>query len=154
MVTKKYYSGFIIIQLIICFIIFGCNSKKENNKEIHDKSEYVNSQLQTDGYLERGKLVYDKNCKVCHQLNLKGIPGTYPPLVENENVAGDKGFLVGVLLNGVTGEIKVNGKKYNGIMASYKTLTDQEISDVLNYIRTRNEPDLDLISKEDVSRMR
>jgi len=37
-------------------------------------------------------------------------------------------------LNGLSGEIKVNGVDYNGAMTNFE-LSDQETSDVLNYIR-------------------
>jgi len=42
--------------------------------------------------------------------------------------------LIGVILNGLQGEIKVNGKTYNTPMQGFD-LKDEEVSDILNYVR-------------------
>jgi mono/diheme cytochrome c family protein len=39
------------------------------------------------------------------------------------------------VLEGQTGEIVVNDKKYNGQMLAQNYLSDDQIADVLNYIR-------------------
>jgi nitrite reductase (NO-forming) len=46
----------------------------------------------------------------------------------------DKKRAIVVTLKGLSGEIKVNGQTYNSDMTGFD-LTDQEVSDVLNYIR-------------------
>jgi len=76
---------------------------------------------------------------VCHQRDAGGMPGVYPPLVNNKTVSGDDKKLIGILLNGMSGEIKVNGEVYNGVMASYRNLSDDEIASVLNYVRANFE---------------
>ena len=43
--------------------------------------------------------------------------------------------LIENILNGQTGEIVVNGKKYNGQMLPYNYLTDEQIADVINYMK-------------------
>ena len=40
---------------------------------------------------------------------------------------------IDAVIHGLTGEITVNGKKFNSVMTS-QNLTDQEISDVMTYI--------------------
>ncbi len=43
--------------------------------------------------------------------------------------------MIGVILKGQSGEVVVNGKKYNAIMPAQDYLTDIQIADVLNYVR-------------------
>jgi mono/diheme cytochrome c family protein len=85
--------------------------------------------------IERGKEVYTAQCVTCHLEQGEGIEGVYPPLTKSDYLMADKKRSVDQLLHGLTGEIKVNGKAYDGVMTSFETMTDTEISDVLNYVR-------------------
>jgi nitrite reductase (NO-forming) len=64
----------------------------------------------------------------------EGIEGAFPPLAKSDYLMADKKRSIHQILHGLSGEIKVNGISYNGEMASIE-LTDQELSDVLNYVR-------------------
>ena len=57
-------------------------------------------------------------------------------MVGTDWVTGDKKRLINVLLNGLEGEIIVNGEAWNGYMPQHSFLNDQQITDILNYIRT------------------
>ena len=81
-----------------------------------------------------GKAVYTQNCLSCHQVDGLGVDGMNPPLSKTSYVLGDKPRLVGVLLNGLQGQ-DIDGERYNGVMAAQATLTDQQIADVLTYVR-------------------
>jgi mono/diheme cytochrome c family protein len=85
--------------------------------------------------IKRGADVYLIQCLQCHQENGEGLEGVYPPVAKSDYIMADKKRSIGQTLKGVTGEIKVNGKIYNGEMPGFETLTDGEISDVLNYVR-------------------
>lgn len=82
----------------------------------------------------RGKEVYASYCITCHMEQGEGIETVYPPLAKSDYLMADKKRSIVVTLKGLTGEIKVNGVTYNADMTSFE-LTDQEASDVLNYIR-------------------
>lgn len=84
--------------------------------------------------IERGKSIYSNVCASCHMLNGRGIPGVYSPLVGVDSLLSNKSKLVKSILQGVQGPIEINGVKYRGEMQSF-TLTDREVSDLLNYIR-------------------
>jgi mono/diheme cytochrome c family protein len=58
-----------------------------------------------------------------------------PPLTNTEFVRGDKKRLIGIVLNGMQGEIEVEGDMYNNLMASQDFLTNEQIADVLTYVR-------------------
>jgi mono/diheme cytochrome c family protein len=82
----------------------------------------------------RGKQVYHDQCLACHQVDALGVQGMNPPLVKTKFVLGDKTTLVKIVLNGMTG-IEIDGEDYHGVMAPHADLTDQQIADVLTYVR-------------------
>ena len=82
-----------------------------------------------------GQELYNIYCISCHQGDGKGAEGRFPSLVGTEWVVGDKKRLINVLLNGLEGKIVVNGETWNGYMPQHSFLSDQQITDVLNYIR-------------------
>jgi len=83
--------------------------------------------------IARGRETYITYCLSCHMDQGEGIDGVYPPLAKSDYLMKDKSRAVRQILYGVSGEITVNGKKYNGEMTAVD-LTDQEVSDVVNYI--------------------
>jgi len=82
--------------------------------------------------MDRGRQLYLKNCFVCHQFNGQEIPGIYPPLAKADFLMADKERAIRIICEGLSGEIVVNGRKYDGAMAAV-VLTDQEVADVLTY---------------------
>ncbi len=83
-----------------------------------------------------GAAVYEK-CSGCHKATGAGVPGFFPPLAGHAaRLAGaSRTYLIEVVLFGLTGEIRVGGKIYNGRMPAYAgILNDGEIAAVLNYI--------------------
>ncbi len=93
------------------------------------------SQGQTlDESMSRGKQIYQNECMVCHMENGEGISGAFPPLANSDYFKNDVSKAVDAILNGLEGELVVNDVTYFGIMDPVP-LSDQEIADVLNYIR-------------------
>ena len=84
--------------------------------------------------MKRGKEVYALYCQNCHMENGQGMEGVNPPLAKTTYLKDAKKN-IGIILNGQTGEVVVNGKKYNAIMNPMNYLDDKQIADVLNYIR-------------------
>ncbi len=84
--------------------------------------------------LERGQFVYEATCLACHQANGSGIPFLNPPL-KGKYIDGDKSALINVVLKGLNEEIEIDGVNYNNPMPSFAQLADQEIADVLTYVR-------------------
>ncbi len=100
--------------------------KSGNGKEV-----VVNKTL--DQQIADGKNIYGRTCFACHQSEGQGIPGAFPPLVKSDFLNADPNRAINAVLHGLSGEITVNGKKFNSVMTS-QNLTDQEISDVLTYV--------------------
>jgi len=81
-----------------------------------------------------GADIYNKTCVACHQANGEGLPGTFPPLAKSDFLT-DKEKTIGQVLKGFSGELVVNGKKFNNTMPAQQ-LTDDEIASVLTYVYT------------------
>jgi mono/diheme cytochrome c family protein len=83
-----------------------------------------------------GKQLFNAKCAACHQATGLGIAGAFPPLAGAEWVVGEEKILTNILLHGVVGVMEVKGVKYQGVMPAWKTLSDDELSAVLTYIRS------------------
>lgn len=83
----------------------------------------------------RGKTVYTNICLACHQADGTGVPNLNPPLIKTSWVLGSKPALVQLVLKGSQGKVEIDGEKFNNNMPSLSYLTDQEIADVLTYVR-------------------
>ncbi len=83
--------------------------------------------------MERGKTIYEAQCISCHMTEGKGLEGVFPPLVKTDYL-NDKNRLIKVVVLGVRGPMSINGVDYNGEMTGF-SLSDEQVSDVLNYIR-------------------
>jgi mono/diheme cytochrome c family protein len=83
----------------------------------------------------RGKDIYTAQCITCHLEQGEGIEGVYPPLAKADYLMADKKRSIQQVLYGLTGEIKVKGVTYDGVMGGFEGLSDVEVSDVLNYVR-------------------
>jgi len=98
-------------------------------------------------------------CVACHLPNGLGQPGAFPPLDRSDWVLGDKERLIKISIHGLQGEIVVNGEKYVGVMQGFgqplgSPLNDQQIADVLTYIRNEWGNSVSAISPEEVKAVR
>jgi len=85
--------------------------------------------------LKRGAAVYARTCVACHQPTGKGLPPVFPPLAEAPIVNGDATLPIKFILHGLMGPVTVAGTTYNSMMPAVAGVNDQEISDVLTYVR-------------------
>lgn len=85
--------------------------------------------------MERGKKVYTQYCATCHQPDGGGVPRLNPPLEKTSWVLGSKTRLITVILKGMDSHEEIDGETYSNTMAPFNYLNDQQISDVLTYIR-------------------
>ena len=85
-----------------------------------------------------GKELYVKNCQQCHMANGKGLEEVYPPLAGSAWPVKEFSIPVRIVLHGLKGELTVQGVKYGAMqMEPHKDkLNDQEIAEVLNFVRT------------------
>jgi mono/diheme cytochrome c family protein len=104
--------------------------------------------------MERGKKVYETTCLPCHQANGSGVPNLNPPLKQTKWVLGDKDTLIKVLLNGMNEEIEINGAYFENTMPAQSALKDEQIADVLTYVRNSFGNKAAAITPEEVKKAR
>jgi mono/diheme cytochrome c family protein len=92
-----------------------------------------NNALQSS--IARGKAVYATNCLMCHQANGSGVPNLNPPLRQTSWVLGSKDVLINQVLKGSKGTVEIDGDRFENAMPAQAHLTDQQIADVLSYVR-------------------
>ena len=110
--------------------------------------------LTKDIQVEKGKSVYLQTCFVCHQPTGQGVPGQIPPLAESDFLMKSKDDAIRAVVIGRTGETVVNGKTYKGTMIPLAYLSDDQIANVLTYVRNTWGNSGDAISAADVAKVR
>jgi nitrite reductase (NO-forming) len=83
--------------------------------------------------IKSGKELYGRTCFACHQSEGQGVPNAFPPLAKSDYLNANPNRAISAVLHGLSGEISVNGKKFNNVMTS-QGLTDEEVADVLTYV--------------------
>jgi mono/diheme cytochrome c family protein len=81
---------------------------------------------------QRGAALYLEFCSGCHQAKGRGVAGVFPPLAGNPVViAPDPANILKVVLGGVPAQ-----GKYAPMPSFAAQLSDQQIADLVNYVRT------------------
>ncbi len=129
MITSKLIIG-VALFIPYSFIFSGVNNydyfaiAKDNQEKITLEKSIAN-----------GKDIYTDFCVQCHLVNGKGDSKNFPPLEGSDWIDNKITQSIHAVKFGLTGQIKVNGKKFNNTMPPSVGLSSQEIADVLNYIR-------------------
>lgn len=91
--------------------------------------------------MKKGQEVYETGgtggiaCTTCHQPDGKGVKDAFPPLVGQKDIMGECTKHAGIVINGLTGVVTVDGVAYNGAMPAQGNLPDDEIAAVISYER-------------------
>lgn len=92
-------------------------------------------ELAKQAFQHPGLLVYQAQCASCHQNNGEGVKGSVPSLVGVDWVTAEKPRLIRLMLHGVEGAMTVKNERYDSVMQSFAQLDDQDLADVLTFIR-------------------
>jgi mono/diheme cytochrome c family protein len=85
--------------------------------------------------MERGKKVYDQYCMPCHMPDGSGVPRLNPPLIKTSYVIGEKKRFIEIVLKGFDEQVEIEGEYYTNVMAPHEFLTDEQVADVVTYVR-------------------
>lgn len=99
-------------------------------------NEVVASEIPAKSFeeqMEFGRQTYMQTCFACHQGEGQGVPNAFPPLAKSDYLNADVDRAISVILYGLTGEITVNGEKYNSVMTR-QALSSEEVANVLTYV--------------------
>ncbi|MDO9280715.1 MAG: multicopper oxidase domain-containing protein, partial [Pseudomonadota bacterium] len=80
-----------------------------------------------------GGALFAGTCSTCHQATGVGIEGVFPPLAGSDFLLADKQRAIGVVINGLSGPVTVNGKSYTSVMPPMSQLNDDEVANILTY---------------------
>ncbi|MDB6175642.1 MAG: aniA [Chthoniobacteraceae bacterium] len=103
-------------------------------------------------FIEKGKRIYAQTCFACHQAEGQGLPGVFPPLAKSDFLMADKARAIHGVIKGQSGEMVVNGVKYNGVMPPV-LLTDEQIAHVLTFVRNAWGNTGDIVTVEEVQKI-
>ena len=82
-----------------------------------------------------GEKLYKGSCVACHELDGSGAPRIYPPLPGNANLqSADPLSTIRIVLDGAE-TITTPRAPNTGSMPGYAKMSDQEVADVVSYIR-------------------
>jgi mono/diheme cytochrome c family protein len=120
--------------LLLAFILLFAASLQAQTKH-KTKTPVKHGTAGLKASIAAGQKVFSQYCVSCHQVDGLGVPHMNPPLVKTTYVLGDKTKLIKIVLNGFNEDVEINGETYSNSMASHDFLKDQEIADVLTFVR-------------------
>lgn len=112
--------------VISIFVLTGCSTKSDSANNT--------SSIKFDQYYLQGEKLYQIHCSNCHQKNGTGLGLLYPPLNTSDFIDSHFEEVICTIKFGKTGELMVNGKKFNKAMPPFPTLSNLEVAEVATYI--------------------
>lgn len=101
-----------------------------------------------------GQALYLSNCSLCHGPDGKGIEATMPALAGNATVAQRDGVnLVRAVANGIDSQRMSPTQGYGPMPAFQDRLSVEDMTDLVNYVRSVFGADLPDLGKDDVDRI-
>lgn len=125
-------------------------------QEMPTTDEIIASEIPAKSFeeqMEFGKQAYMQTCFACHQGEGQGIPNAFPPLAKSDYLNADVDRAIEIVLYGKTGEITVNGEKYNSVMTK-QMLSADEIANVLTYVYNSWGNSKKVVTKEMVEKVK
>lgn len=118
---------------MLAFLLMPVTLVFTNGKDSVKENPLQSSTLQKSK--AAGEKVYKKFCISCHQADGGGVPHLTPPLINTSYVLGDKETMIKILLNGLK-NVDIDEESYSNPMPPLgSVLKDQQIADVLTYVR-------------------
>jgi mono/diheme cytochrome c family protein len=116
---KKTLVLLVFLATVIAIFFISCNSSSTSKASI-----------------ARGEKIYTQYCLSCHQADGSGVPQLNPPLKNTAYVLGQESRLIHIVMNGFSDGVEINGDTYTNPMPAFGAiLEDEEIADVLTYVR-------------------
>lgn len=108
---------------------------KEYARDTPDIDETPIAAARSAIVMEKGKQIFLSKCSICHGANGKGDMINYPPLDGSEWIAvKEPEVLAGIIRNGLTGPIEVNGKEWDSTMLPPGVVNAGELAPLMTYL--------------------
>lgn len=111
-------------------LAFSCAPKSTN--EENTLSQITDPDVMK--YAISGKTLYENYCGNCHQSDGKGLGKLIPPIRDSDYFKANIHRTVWIIRHGQTGEITVNGEKYNQAMPANPNLKPLDIAQITTYL--------------------
>jgi mono/diheme cytochrome c family protein len=126
--------------VVFVLLLIPCLVEAQTKKPVIKKPSTVTTKTTASGSslkssISRGQNVYTTYCLTCHQVDGSGVPNLNPPLIQTKWTLGSKTVLIEQVLKGSNGKVEIDGETFHNTMPPLATLTDQQIADVLTYVR-------------------
>lgn len=141
-------------KLLTSYILEALKNKQDKilkkNKNVQQKNNIA---------IHAGKKIFDNLCATCHGDQGQGITSLAPPFINSEYISESSNRLALVLLHGLSGPIKVNGKSYN-LSATMPGLvnnpeySNQDIQNIITYLQHTFSDDPKPISTQQIEKLR
>ncbi len=146
--NKVVYSGKEVDSVYLADMESSSKAISKASEELKQGSVTLASQM------DAGKQLFKGTCSTCHQAEGQGLEGVFPPLAGSDYLMADKQRAIGIVLNGLTGPVQVNGKAYNSVMPAMSQLNDDEIANILTFVRNTWGNKGDAVTAQEVKTLR
>jgi nitrite reductase (NO-forming) len=89
--------------------------------------------LTREQQVKAGEVLFKGTCSACHQDTGAGIPNVFPPLAKSDFLLANHKRAIGIVLNGLSGPVTVNGATFNSVMPPMSQFNDDEIANILTF---------------------
>lgn len=103
---------------------------------------------------QRGKLAYEQLCATCHMPDGSGAGQLQPALRGSAVVSGDPERLIAVVLRGPAAVLPADRTSYGNVMPPFTILEDQQVADLLSYVREVFGGGAEAIARDEVAAVR
>lgn len=105
-----------------------------------------------DDTFRQGESLYNTHCENCHQSDGKGLGALIPPLAQADYLEKNQDKIACIIRYGYADTMVVNGTAYPPPMLGIETLSDFQITNIINYINHAWGNDYGFAKLEDVRR--
>ena len=140
-----------IVQLLF---LLGALGPLASKAQVKKAATTTSSKTTLQASVTRGKAIYGANCLTCHQADGSGVGNLNPPLSGTQWITGSKTTLVQMILKGSKGKVEIDGETFHNTMPAQPHLTDQQIADVLTYVRNSFGNKASLVTPAEVKNIR
>lgn len=144
--------------LVFIFLLFSVACGQSGNTE---KAATLDTEANTKSdstdlaamKIRNGKAVYIQYCATCHMADGSGVRDLQPPLTDSKWISNNEQFVT-ILEKGISGKIDVNGQIFNNLMPTHKHLSNEEMANVISYVRSSFGNNFEPVTAKEVSRIR
>ena len=101
-----------------------------------------------------GQKLYGRHCLPCHQADGRGVPNMQPAIAGGTWVKGDAKALALFVMTGGFDSAQRKDSENGNVMPPFRQLADEELAQILTYIREKFGPGASPVSTADVAAAR